>query len=146
MCLSAKVGEQHRAWACTKPALAQKLRVWREAKRSILIALGTAAALLTVLATYTQLMPPLPVWWMQHPVLRCIRRFSLAFCHGFVGTGLSQHLVGQLIQARPFFIVLKYFPCHRLATGLLYDSFHLYQYLSSLLSEMLFKITQQNTW
>lgn len=148
MCLSAKLGVQQRAWACTKPALAQKLRIWREAKRSILIALGIAAVLMTVLATYAQLMPPLPVWWMQHPLLRCIDPLSLYVHSTEVLCTLACHrdLLTEISQARPFSIVLNYFLCYRLATGPLYDSFHPSQYRSSLLSEMLFRVTQQNTW
>ena len=61
MCLSAKAGHRNEAWACRQPLLANKLRIWREAKRSVLTALAIAAVLLTVLATYAQLMPPLAV-------------------------------------------------------------------------------------
>jgi hypothetical protein len=67
MCLSAKAGHQNEAWACRKPLIANKLRIWREAKRSVLTAFAIAAVLLVVLATYAQLMPPLPVH-IEHDV------------------------------------------------------------------------------
>ncbi|CAL8468082.1 g7621 [Coccomyxa elongata] len=110
MCLSAKSGEQQRAWSCTKPALAQKLRVWHEAKRSILTALGTAAVLLTVLATYAQLMPPLPAsdWatLRQFPPLSIPQ---LAAQRDVVQNYAAEHLVATLIGWTLVYVFMQMF-------------------------------------
>ncbi|BDA42227.1 Transmembrane protein 41 homolog [Coccomyxa sp. Obi] len=110
MCLSAKLGEQHRAWACRKPGLAKKLRIWHEAKRSILIALGIAAVLLTVLATYAQLMPPLPAGdWATLRQFPPLSISQLAAQRDVVQNYAAEHLVATLIGWTLVYVFMQMF-------------------------------------